>query len=167
MRSKSRHRVVLKTVWTGQWEERHMSMVLINLPSLLAFKLGFNFRVIISNTYDFNETRVEFDEDGERISVRYQILNSNTSNQLIDVGEYVSDSQNTLINVNKANIIWPGSTKQKPDGTKWSAKFKVVVIEEKPFVFKIPKPKHMHCIHVYNYSVECPWSNGKPTFNFF
>ncbi len=109
---------------------------------------------------------MEFDEDGERISVRYHILNSNTNNEFVNVGEYVSDSQKTVTIVNKTKIIWPGATKQKPDGTKWSAKFKVVLIEEKPFIFKVRKPKHMKCMNVYNYSVDCPWSHSKLMFKY-
>jgi hypothetical protein len=57
--------------------------------------------------------------------------------------------------------MWPGLSRNKPDGTKWSAKFKVVIIEEKPFIFKIPKPKNKDCNSFYNNSIECPWSHSK------
>ena len=56
--------------------------------------------------------------------------------------------------------MWPGSNKQKPDGSKWSAKFRIVVIEEKPFIFKKPK-KNKDCSLDYNNSVDCPWSYSK------
>ena len=52
-----------------------------------------------------------------------------------------------------------------PDGSKWSDKLKVVVIEEKPFIFKILKTKNTDCNSIYNNSVYCPWSYSKHFMN--
>jgi ionotropic glutamate receptor NMDA 1 len=62
--------------------------------------------------------------------------------------------------------VWPGGSSNKPDGTKWSSKFKIVVIEEKPFVFKKMKPKNVECKQAYNNSVDCPWSYKNFTQNY-
>ncbi len=64
-------------------------------------------------------------------------------------------------------IEWPGLTRTKPDGSKWSAKLKLVVIEEKPFIFKLLKPKNQECNLVYKNSIECPWSYSKFQIKYF
>jgi hypothetical protein len=66
-----------------------------------------------------------------------------------------------MLKINQSKIIWPGNLNQKPDGTKWSKKFRVVLIEEKPFIFKALKPKDKECKDLYNKSVYCPWSYSK------
>lgn len=65
------------------------------------------------------------------------------------------------IDLNLTRVVWPGSITYKPDGTKWSNRFRIVTIEEKPFVFKIPKPANQECFQIYNNSIECPWTNIK------
>lgn len=60
-------------------------------------------------------------------------------------------------------MIWPGDIFKKPDGSKWSSKLKVVVIEEKPFLFKFKKTSSIDsCSQLDNNSIDCPWSYGKP-----
>lgn len=65
------------------------------------------------------------------------------------------------MSINESKIIWPGNVNRRPDGTKWSSKLRIVVIEEKPFVFKFKKTKNIvSCKQVDNSSIECPWSNS-------
>jgi hypothetical protein len=70
------------------------------------------------------------------------------------------------LQINVSDIVWPGGLKIKPDGTKWSSKFRIVVIEEEPFIFKTFKPDNVECSVVQNNSVECPWSHGNFTRNY-
>ena len=74
-----------------------------------------------------------------------------------------SDLKGTSLYLNKSKIVWPGNSRKKPDGTKWSSKLKVVVIEEKPFIFKTPKITNKKCTEILNNSVDCPWSFSKPS----
>ena len=127
---------------------------------------------------------MEFDEDGDRISTEFNILNINNQ-YFLGVGKFFvrteltiptdyshsfgrflmehcfkTNSRRSTLQLNQSIIVWPGNIRQKPDGTKWSAKFRVVVIEEKPFIFTHPKPKNMKCKQFLNNSEECPYSNG-------
>ena len=61
-------------------------------------------------------------------------------------------------------MVWPGNLRTKPDGTKWSDKFRVVVIEEKPFIFTKPKPNNLSCQQFMNNSVECPHREHNQSF---
>ena len=117
----------------------------------------FSYREIVFNLHEFEEKKIEFDDDGDRISTHYNIINLN-SNKKINIGHFKSDSKSLDLDVNSTKIIWPGNTRQKPDGTKWSSKFKIVVIEEKPFIFKVAKPVNTQCNQIVNNSYECPWS---------
>ena len=132
------------------------------------------------NSHGFDDKIIEFDDDGDRISTQFRIINV-IDNELVEVGEYESNSKVSHLNLNKTQIMWPGLSRNKPgklnknlrflydtllnlikkDGTKWSANFKIVVIEEKPFIFKIIKPKNKECNQVYNNSIDCPWSYSK------
>jgi hypothetical protein len=71
-----------------------------------------------------------------------------------------------VLQMNVSTIVWPGGLTVKPDGTKWSSKFKIVVIEEKPFIFKKYKPDNVECRQIQNNSVECPWAHGNFTRNY-
>lgn len=79
----------------------------------------------------------------------------------INVYKLKYESKTSEIELNLTKIVWPGVTSFKPDGTKWSNRFRIVTIEEKPFVFKIPKPYNQECYQVQNNSIECPWTNTK------
>lgn len=118
------------------------------------------------NLHEFDEKKVEFDDDGDRISTNYNIINLN-SNKKLKVGHFKSDSKGSNLDLNSSKIIWPGNTHQKPDGTKWSSKFKIVVIEEKPFIFKFSKPPNKQCNQVINSSYDCPWSYSNILIKYF
>lgn len=72
------------------------------------------------------------------------------------------------LELNKDEILWPGGQNKKPDGTKWSSKFKVVVIEEKPFIYKVFRPKDKKCSQIRNdtVAIDCPWSHKNVTQDF-
>jgi hypothetical protein len=65
------------------------------------------------------------------------------------------------LNINQKKIIWPNGSRKKPLGTKWSSKLKIVVIEENPFIFKLPKPNDKNCSKIDNSYKLCPWSFSK------
>lgn len=83
---------------------------------------------------------------------------------MLDIHVYIKyfkyDSKSALVNANISKIMWPGATYQMPDGTKWSNKFRIVTIEEKPFVFKRPKPLNQECYLIQNNSIDCLWTHG-------
>ncbi|CAF0713911.1 unnamed protein product [Brachionus calyciflorus] len=120
---------------------------------------------IIFNMHEFDDKKIEFDDDGDRISTYYNIINLN-NNKKKKVGEFTLDSKSMNLKIDSSLIVWPGNFKHKPDGTKWSSKFKIVVIEEKPFIFKIPKPDNKKCSEFINNSYDCPWSYKNKSRNF-
>ncbi len=69
-----------------------------------------------------------------------------------------TNQKGSMLNLNATKIVWPGNTFRKPEGTKWSSKLKIVVIEEEPFIFKRLKPKNIPCNEINSNSTECPWS---------
>lgn len=113
------------------------------------------------NSFEFEGQKIEFNEESDRISTKYNIINIQ-SNEYKRIGEFQSDSKSSLLNLSDSqNIIWPGNSTIKPVGTKWSSNLKVVVLEEMPFIFKIHKPSDKTCQQAYNNSVYCPWSFSK------
>jgi glutamate receptor ionotropic, NMDA 1 len=68
-------------------------------------------------------------------------------------------SKDRVLKINDSNIVWPGGLRVRPDGTRWSTKFKIVTIEEKPFIFKFRKVADKECNEIHPDSVDCPWSD--------
>ena len=71
------------------------------------------------------------------------------------------NSNVTTLNLNETKIMWSPNSTQKPDGTKWSKNFKIVTIEEKPFIFKIENKNKKECSNIKKNSINCTHVYGK------
>jgi hypothetical protein len=65
------------------------------------------------NSHGFDEKLIEFDDDGDRISTKFRIMNV-IDNELVEVGEYETNSKASNLNLNKTKIMWPGLSRNKP-----------------------------------------------------
>lgn len=77
---------------------------------------------------------------------------------------FKSNFKGNQLNLLTSRIIWPGNSSKKPLGTKWSSKLKIVLLEEKPFIFKVPKLNSKTCSQLVNNSIDCPWSYSMHVF---
>lgn len=102
---------------------------------------------------------MSFDINGDIKEANYEILNVN-ENKLHKIGTYNLSKNEFKIELDESKITWIGGLMQKPDGTKWSTKFKIVTIEEKPFVYKFEKPNDYSCFELNKDSIDCPWRNN-------
>jgi hypothetical protein len=115
------------------------------------------YEYVIKGSHRLYDSKVvEFDEDGDRISAKYEIINVQNNN-FYTIGQFTTNKSNShSLQLDLADIVWPGGSKVKPYGTKWSSNFRIVVIEEKPFIFKQLKSPHLTCNEQYNKSIDCP-----------
>ncbi|XP_069680015.1 glutamate [NMDA] receptor subunit 1 isoform X2 [Periplaneta americana] len=80
---------------------------------------------------------VAFDDNGDRINAEYDIVNVQTNQTQISVGQYhYSNEQKKMrLKLDENAILWPGRTHTKPPGFMIPTHLKVLTIEEKPFVY--------------------------------
>ena len=74
------------------------------------------------NSHGFDDKIIEFDDDGDRISTQFRIINV-IDNELVEVGEYESNSKVSHLNLNKTQIMWPGLSRNKPGKLNKNSRF--------------------------------------------
>ena len=65
------------------------------------------------------------------------------------------------LNINDSDIIWPGGSKQKPEGIIIPTFLKVMTIVEQPFVYarRVDSGHEDECL-IDQGEVACPWFNN-------
>jgi hypothetical protein len=108
------------------------------------------------NTFIQNkDLAISFDVNGDIQVAHYEILNVN-KNKLNEIGIYNSSENEFSMEIDETKIKWIGDLRQRPDGTKWSTKFRIVTIEEKPFVYKFEKSNGYTCFELNKDAIDCP-----------
>ncbi|XP_017302157.1 glutamate [NMDA] receptor subunit 1 [Diaphorina citri] len=86
--------------------------------------------------------KVAFDDNGDRINAEYDVVNIQKPSPYIkvlqkSVGKYYYSIVHSKmkLKVNESNIVWPGTSKNKPEGFMIPTHLKVLTIDEKPFVY--------------------------------
>uniref|UniRef100_A0A0A9ZDF8 Glutamate [NMDA] receptor subunit 1 n=2 Tax=Lygus hesperus TaxID=30085 RepID=A0A0A9ZDF8_LYGHE len=82
--------------------------------------------------------KVAFDDNGDRINAEYDVINvQSVSGKHLSVGNYLynSETDRMRLKVLDHKIVWPGKSKNKPEGFILPTHLKVLTIEEKPFVY--------------------------------
>uniref|UniRef100_A0A075Q430 Glutamate [NMDA] receptor subunit 1 n=1 Tax=Diploptera punctata TaxID=6984 RepID=A0A075Q430_DIPPU len=109
---------------------------------------------------------VAFDDNGDRINAEYDIINVQSNQTQISVGQYhFSFEQNRMaLKLDKDAIRWPGNTSQAPVGILIPTHLKVLTIEEKPFVYVRETQNEDDCTPE---EIPCPHFNNSADNNDF
>ncbi|XP_022111987.1 glutamate receptor ionotropic, NMDA 1-like [Acanthaster planci] len=74
---------------------------------------------------------IDFDKHGDRKSAKYKLINIQ-SGEPVTIGAWSSETRLTTTHV---PIIWPGGTRDKPEGYELQTHLRVVIMKDSPFVY--------------------------------
>ncbi|XP_038074053.1 glutamate receptor ionotropic, NMDA 1-like [Patiria miniata] len=97
---------------------------------------------------------IDFDKHGDRKSAKYKLINIQ-GGEPVTIGAWSSD---TRLTTNHVSVIWPGGTREKPEGYELQTHLRVVIMKDSPFVYVDEQdPMTKKCL---NDTIPCLATNG-------
>ncbi|KAI6242731.1 hypothetical protein M3Y99_00179400 [Aphelenchoides fujianensis] len=104
---------------------------------------GKQFYKTLINTVAFgDEDEIRFDENGDRATTAYDVLNAQTDGST--VGDRRVNHAGEL-RLDESLIVWPGGTRSKPSEITLPKRLRVVVVPDIPFVYHLPVTHAKEC----------------------
>ena len=130
-------------------EERWLRMAPYLLSSIKSIRLEDAREPNVGLPLGARTGRLEMNEFGDRISARYDVLNTAPNIQqrnveegsnLVPVGAYETGKGVERLRLFHDEIVWPGGGRQRPKGRRLAQHIRVVSIAEKPFMTSYELP---------------------------